>query len=439
MRSATALRRRSFLEGLEARQVLSGVVGTELVDGTLTITGDDASNQIAIYAGAAGEVIVAGGADEESETLVDDLSEPVTFTGVTNIELEMAGGDDTVVVTNLELAGNVTADLGDGNDQLIVQGTSSDEDETDEDDDDSLIDLNGDEELELGEVVIAGDVTVTGGAGNDLAAVSSASIEGDVSFEGEAGKDVFRASDATLGGAVDLTMGAGDDSVAIGGSEIAGDLTVDDSEAVKKGRVALRDTTVAGDVSLTLADKADQVIIRDLTVGDEVGGGAVSIDTAGGNDGVNIRALTAAELSVLTGAGRDRVRIGASDIAGDLDVDVGEGKGSIAIANSTADALSVLATGAEHGVGVRLSNVEAVDAVLTLGDGNDQLSIRGSDFETLAADLAGGKDRLMLLRNNVTTSTNLDGGDGKDRLLKLKGNTLASLTDADFETKIPKV
>jgi hypothetical protein len=399
-------------------------VGAVLTGDTLTITGDDASNQIAIYAGETeGEVIVAGGTDDDGDTLVNDAAEPATFTGVTNIVLELAGGDDTAVITNLDLAGNLTADLGDGDDQLLINGAvqdtdddEDDDDEIDEDDEDdaaSLIDLNGDEELVTGPVSIGGDVSVTGGDGSDLLSIN----------------------DATIGGSLTADMGAGDDSVVIVTSDITGDVTVDDTEALRKSKVTLSDVTVGGDVTLTLSDKADQIWLRDVTVGTETDGGIVSIDAADGNDSVALRGLSAAELTVQTGDGSDRVRVRDAEVTGAIDVDLGTGHGAITVANSTAESLDITSTSTSRGVKVRLSNVEAVDAVLTLGDGNDQVDISGSDFETLAVSLAGGRDRLKLRGNNVTTTTTLDGGDGQDRLQKLKRNTLAGLTSTNFEGK----
>lgn len=446
MRRATVLRRRSFLEGLESRQVLSGLVGATLDEttGTLTITGDDASNQIAIYADdTAGDVIVAGGTDDDGETLINDTAEPATFTGVTSIVLDLAGGDDTAVVTNLDLSGDLTADLGDGDDQLVINGTvqdtdDDDDDEIDEDDDDdaaSLIDLNGDDELVTGAVSIGGDVSVTGGDGSDSVIISNATIDGDVTVDGGTGRDLLSISAATIGGSLTANMGAGDDAVTVVSSDITGDVTVDDSEAFSRSRVTLSDVTVGGDVTLTLSDKADQVWLRDVTVGTETDGGIVSIDTAAGNDSVAIRGLTAAELTVQTGDGSDRVRVRDAEVTGAIDVDLGTGFGSVSVADSNAESLAITSTSTSRGVHARLSNVEAVDAALTLGGGNDLLAISGSDFDTLAADLGAGRDMLLLRANNVATTTTLDGGDGQDRLLKLKRNTLEGLTDTNFERK----
>jgi len=419
-------------------------VGAVLEGDTLTITGDDANNQIAIYAGdTAGDVIVAGGTDDDGETLINDTADPATFTGVTNVVLDLKGGDDTAVVTNLDLSGDLTADLGDGDDQLVINGTAQnadgDDDDGEEIDDDSeddaasIITLNGNAELVAGAVSIGGDVSVTGGAGSDSVVASSATVAGDVTIDGEDGRDLLSISDATIGGSLTANMGAGDDSVAVVSSDITGDVTVDDIEAFSRSSVMLRDVTIGGDVTLTLSDKADRVSLRNLTAGTDAGGGAVSIDTAAGNDKVSIRNLTAADLSVLAGGGVDRVQLRGSDIAGDAAIDLGTDYGAVSVTGSTADSLDITSTSTSRGVQVRLSNVEAVDAVLTLGGGNDLLAISGSDFETLAADLGAGRDTLLLRSNDVSTTTTLNGGDGQDRLLKLKRNTLHGLANTNFE------
>ncbi len=108
---ARPARRSLRLETLEDRQVLSGMVSAVVQDGNLTITGNAAPNEIAIYAGDnPGEILIAGATttgDASGNTVVNGSHAPVLLTGVTgNIAVNLAGGDDRVVVTNVNLAGN---------------------------------------------------------------------------------------------------------------------------------------------------------------------------------------------------------------------------------------------------------------------------------------------------------------------------------------------
>ena len=121
-------------EQLEEKKMLAGDVAVSVVDGTLQIEGDDLDNQIVVSSGAApGEYLIRG-LDGTVVELADapdpDDSPPaegeapenaVVVTGVRRgIHIAMDDGDDSVVLHNARVRGNVAINTGDGADHVRV-------------------------------------------------------------------------------------------------------------------------------------------------------------------------------------------------------------------------------------------------------------------------------------------------------------------------------
>jgi hypothetical protein len=98
-------------EGMEPRLLLNGTVLATAVGNTLTITGDQQDNQIAIANVA--------GAMQVTETGDGKVVNKGTMTGIQNIIIRMRGADDSVVLTStLNLSGRFMFDGGPGNNRL---------------------------------------------------------------------------------------------------------------------------------------------------------------------------------------------------------------------------------------------------------------------------------------------------------------------------------
>ncbi|MEX2141898.1 MAG: hypothetical protein WD894_21715 [Pirellulales bacterium] len=97
-------------------------VTTSLSGGTLTITGDADSDDIAIVGTAnPGEITVTG----RNDTFVDGvMNGSTTLQGVTaDLIANFGGGDNVINVDNVYLAGELDLDTGNGNDQVIFGAT----------------------------------------------------------------------------------------------------------------------------------------------------------------------------------------------------------------------------------------------------------------------------------------------------------------------------
>lgn len=111
--------RRIGLEELEARIAPAGGVVVTQAGGSLTITGDADDNEIEITQVGVGEFQIASGT---SATTINGGAGPVVFQGVTkDLKFAMGEGDDSVTLTDLNIAGNLTFDGGNGANTLTTE------------------------------------------------------------------------------------------------------------------------------------------------------------------------------------------------------------------------------------------------------------------------------------------------------------------------------
>ncbi|HEX3146802.1 MAG TPA: hypothetical protein VHR66_01795 [Gemmataceae bacterium] len=123
--SQSAPRGRTYLSvcALESRSQPAGIVTASLVNGVLTLTGDDAANVITNLNLGAGTTTIT----PDATTTIDDLgvagpgtvNTPVSITGiVTSLKVAMKGGNDSITsdpAAPISLASGIAIDLGDGN------------------------------------------------------------------------------------------------------------------------------------------------------------------------------------------------------------------------------------------------------------------------------------------------------------------------------------
>jgi len=136
----------------------AGDVTAVVAGKTLTLTGDDASNYVAITSGGATNAFTV---TPVSGTTVNGSAAAATFLHVRNVVALMNGGDDRVDFTSVNVAGNARVRLDDGNDAVYFTGS-----------------------------FVRGRTIVRGGAGTDtIRADGGANFYGAVSVRGEAGND----------------------------------------------------------------------------------------------------------------------------------------------------------------------------------------------------------------------------------------------------------
>ena len=122
-----AARKRLRLENLEGRWLMAGDVTASVIHGSLALVGDDLDNFISVTGSAtAGEVVVTGLPDSNGvATKIKDAQgvehDSLTLEGVTdNIYVNLKGGNDSVSMSALQVAGNVAIREGDGNDTVSL-------------------------------------------------------------------------------------------------------------------------------------------------------------------------------------------------------------------------------------------------------------------------------------------------------------------------------
>lgn len=410
------LRRLVTLETLERRTVLAGAVTATLTDGVLTLTGDAEANSVIISSDqTAGDVLLRGAVGGDTATsIVVDGEEPVdslSLSGVTDIVLDLRGGADSVVVTDLDLAGSLTGSLGAGQDTVIIGSNDSVN---------TGVTLNDESELTAGEVAIGENVDLRANGGADLLRLANATITGDLSFNGGVGNDrvVAQGNLETnmVGGDVSIEVGAGSNAVNLRNIDVGGSLTVNGEDADSVDFL-LRNVPVGADLTLNLSDGTDTVTIVGAA-GDEVTNvvGDVTINASAGEDAINVRRLAAENVMLDAGAGDDRVDLRNLEIAASLDVRTARGDDQLNLVNTETATLAIATGGGNDTLSTRLQNVTATSAVIRTGRGNDKLEIRDSAFQDLTLRLGAGNDRLMLTDIDVEGLLHVFGAAGNDHL-----------------------
>lgn len=414
------------LEGLETRNVLSGTVSAVIdASGTLVVTGDDLANNIVISAGPnAGEVIVFGGragAQAGTETRVNGALEPATLSGFGGeVRLNMQGGYDQVVVTNLALEGSLQAFLGAGNDRLSLQSHSSSA---------TNVRLNDGSAIATGPVRLGVFVSVNGGDGDDLITTSNTTVDGYLAFTAGAGNDTFAQSGAgfasnSVGGALTLNMEAGADIVQINYLNVGADLTLDDS-AGSDANVNIRIANVAGTARIRTPNGSDSITIGTSGVASSFVSTRLIVNAAQGYDNITIRNASTHDLIVNAGSGNNTITLSSVTARESLTLTAGDGSDQVSL---TAVVTDILVIRTWHGNdAVKLVDVSATDALFDLFDGADELDLRSSIFASLLAEFGFDDDKLVFGDLTVVETAEFDGGDGINTHTNLGGNNISRL------------
>jgi hypothetical protein len=187
MRKANLSSPRFIFERLEDRTVLNGTVIGANAAGALTLTGDAANNAIVVHqigtnsnGGAIIQVLGAGTKINNSDT--GTTSNSATFggngtTGITSIDIKLAGGSDVLTFYNTTVSGSIIVNMddpssggvGDGNDVLTMINLHSTADTM-------TVGLGGGTNVAtLFRVSSGSDFTLTGGDGHNVISLNSVS------------------------------------------------------------------------------------------------------------------------------------------------------------------------------------------------------------------------------------------------------------------------
>jgi len=312
--------RRLAVESVENRSLLAGnVLATVDASGLLTVTGDDAANQIYIrqlpasgssttWSGARYSIAALG---SNNTTKINSQS-AIVVEGVKSVDMAMKGGMDYVNVTNpnrgdkiATLPGSVNVDMGNDQDNLIL-----------------WVENHQQINIQLG----------TGSDGLDMrrAIVHTLSIEGD---------PVFHAGDPPAPPPHDvMTLGL----------------------------------TAGGPVAIDSRYGNDNVTFNNFTGLNSTA--TLSINTGGGDDKVYVGAVRIkAPLRVETGDGNDRVLLDYLQEATTVVVNTGRGNDHMQVQSSTVVLPKLSIWVGQGDDTVELLDVKSLETVLGGGDGTDTL------------------------------------------------------------------
>ncbi len=151
------------VQRLEDRTVPAGNVAAMVSEGVLYIQGDDAANHLWVQVIGPGQVELLPYDADSTVTTVNGVDAPATFDGVTRgYYIQLAGGDDILVVDGAQRDTSLFVDMGDGNDALALQYDSSQRGTT-------LTTGAGDDYVSIGGSDLGGTTFLSTGDGNDTA------------------------------------------------------------------------------------------------------------------------------------------------------------------------------------------------------------------------------------------------------------------------------
>jgi len=182
MRRSTPSAKQFGFERLEDRAVLNGTVMATGAGGALVLTGDAGNNSIVVHQigtnsdGSGAIIQVLGAGTKINNTDTGTTGNSATFgsatgAGITSIDIEMAGGRDTVTFTNTTVSGTILVNMddpasggvGDGNDVLVMTNVHSTSD----------------------------TITIGLGGGNNVATLVRVSSGGDFTLTADDGRNVI--------------------------------------------------------------------------------------------------------------------------------------------------------------------------------------------------------------------------------------------------------
>jgi hypothetical protein len=267
------------MESLEVRRVPVGNITAALQNGVLTITGDNAANDVELQGNLSNRVTIAG----FNQTIVNGVA-PVNGKSVVGF----AGVTDVVIVTK------------DGNDKIVVKGNPDPVRFRD-----ITIDSGaGDDIVEIRNVIATDDINVTtqngkgssdtGGGERWWSGVDSNQNDVNINTARTGGSapdnDTVQFVDVSVKRDVSIQTGADVDVVQLFDPRILNPFLA---------RFA-QPTDIADDLTIDTGDAGDQVTLNRVNVVDEI-----NIELRDGNDTLSVVRTTADEFNADGGSGQD--------------------------------------------------------------------------------------------------------------------------------------
>ena len=267
------------MESLEVRRVPVGNITAAVQNGVLTVTGDNAANDVEIAGNLSNRVTIAG----FNQTKVNGIApvngkSVVTFTGIT----------DVVVVTN------------DGNDRIVIKGNPDPVRFRD-----ITVDTGaGDDVVEIRNVFATDDINITTQNGKDRVTllavnVGGAGVDNDQNdiivntartSSSAPDNDTVQFADVKVKRYVSIQTGADGDAVQLFDPRVLNPFLVQRAKP----------TIIGDDLTIDTGDADDRVNLNLVNVADEI-----NIELHDGNDTLLVIRTTANEFNADGGSGQD--------------------------------------------------------------------------------------------------------------------------------------
>jgi hypothetical protein len=232
-----------------------------------------------------------------SDTVSVSQSEVGRFFSVTSGDGTDTSGSNSISFENTSIGDSFGANLDGGNDTVSLTSTTVG----------GSVFINGTGNLDFtftGGSMTRGSINLnmTGTASADTVTVCEGTVGRQLTIDSGSGNDSIGVHNADIGGAVVADLGSGTDTVSLTSTAIGSDFDVTNTGTAS---VYLTDTSVAGNLSLSLGTGNDTVTLTGVAVS-----GGAAITTAGGNDSITMTtSILKGSTSIDTGAGADTITV----------------------------------------------------------------------------------------------------------------------------------
>jgi hypothetical protein len=377
--------RRSSFERLEHRHLMAA--GASLFNGVLTISSDEAGDDLAILGtGNPGELQVTG---RNGTTLNGVANATVTFFPVTaDLIVQMAGGDDFLSVDNAYIAGSITILTGPGDDTIHLAANHP--------------------------VSPAVDLVIGAGSGNDLVTQQNYGVfvGRDNVINTVSGDDDVRLEGASAAGRIIVQGVEGNDSLLGVGLTSVGTMVFSGGSGANSIAVLFSAAQALQASSFSNVDNVGEAVNNNIYL--DTNFVQTEIRVSGGNaivgfptTSITINQSIATAMFIEGGYGVNQVTIYGNRIDGP--------------AYELGPAGSPPITPRIQYVGHSFGTPGSPDAI--------EMSYNITEMVSIAT--SGGDDSLSLIGNFFSVSTSLDGGEGQNFWSEL-GNVFGKLTVSNF-------
>jgi hypothetical protein len=250
-------------------------------------------------------------------------------------------------------------------------------------------------------VTVHGDFTVNAGAGDNHVVMGTSAtalvVDGNLSIVTGSGTDEVTLNNVTAGnvsGDLTIQTGAGDDIV----------------ELSKFAAVSVSH----GSLNINTGDATTLDTINILAGAPTTVSGNTAIVTGNGNDFINVQSLTTNGLAVNSGKRNDKVNLNAITSNGYFAVNLGDGKNSLTLANSTGKAVTV--TGSAGADTINFDGNEFVSLTLNAGSGANVIHLKNTTISTATSITTGTGADQVFLSGVHAKSVAIDTGSGADKV-----------------------